>query len=599
MAKIIKTPLLRTRIVLSFALLMILGGVFTTILVTSTLIEAMRESLMKRGQLKVRELSSQSSSHVLSEDIVALKKIIDGIVRDDEDVVYVFLLDAKGRAVVHSFPGAFPMALADANMPSNTKTVTAQTLETEEGVIYDFAFPVLEGKLGTARIGLSTRNYEQTVTEVKERIILTTGLVMFIGIVGLVMLAINITNPLRNLTMAAERISEGDLLHEIDVTGEDEIGKLAQAFKTMVQRLRQQIEDLRSSERQIKHLHEYNAKLLDSMGDCISVIDSQYRIEFINDLGKNNYGEVVGKNCREAFGSGERPCEACPMSEVVKKGEPRIMSHTTGGDRILEISMFPVKDAHGKVAVIERTSDITDQVRMQRRLDRSEQLAFVGEIAASVAHEINNPLDGIQNCLEIIRKDEGEISNKEQFYDLIAEGLDRIAFIVKRLLVFSKKYELDKTQIKIADVIRKSLIFISSKLERDGIVVELEVDDSLPTIEGDSYNLSQVIMNIVLNSAQAIDGQGRIAIRAQEDNKVGGIRVDISDNGCGISPDDIDKIFDPFFTTKDGTEGTGLGLSFSKKIIEQHGGELSVRSVVGRGATFSILLPPGEEGLKR
>ena len=223
----------------------------------------------------------------------------------------------------------------------------------------------------------------------------------------------------------------------------------------------------------------------------------------------------------------------------------------------------------------------------------------MGEIAASVAHEINNPLDGIQNCLEIVRKDEGEISNKEQFYDLIAEGLDRIAFIVKRLLVFSKKYRLDKTQIKIADVIRKSLIFISSKLERDGIVVELEVDDSLPTIEGDSYNLSQVIMNIVLNSAQAIDGQGRIAIRAQEDNKVGGIRVDISDNGCGIPLDDIDKIFDPFFTTKDGTEGTGLGLSFSKKIIEQHGGELSVKSAVGRGATFSILLPPGEEGVKR
>ncbi len=151
----------------------------------------------------------------------------------------------------------------------------------------------------------------------------------------------------------------------------------------------------------------------------------------------------------------------------------------------------------------------------------------------------------------------------------------------------------------IADVIRKSLIFISSKLERDGIVVELEVDDSLPTIEGDSYNLSQVIMNIVLNSAQAIDGRGRIAIRAQEDNKVGGIRVDIADNGCGISPDDIDKIFDPFFSTKDGTEGTGLGLSFSKKIIEQHGGELSVKSVVGQGATFSILLPLGEKGLEQ
>ncbi len=142
-------------------------------------------------------------------------------------------------------------------------------------------------------------------------------------------------------------------------------------------------------------------------------------------------------------------------------------------------------------------------------------------------------------------------------------------------------------------------IALAQPVERDGIVVELEADDSLPIIEGDSYNLSQVIMNIALNSAQALDGQGRIAIRAQEDSKVGGIRVDISDNGCGIAPDDIHKVFDPFFTTKDGTEGTGLGLSFSKKIIEQHGGELSVKSVVGRGTTFSILLPLGEKGLEQ
>ncbi len=588
---------LRAKMIVCFAVLMAVGGLFTTVLVTHNLVSAMNDSLIRKGQLRVRELASRSIELFLSEDVVALKKIVDDMMKSDEDLLYVFLLDKSDNVVVHSFPGVFPKALAGANVSPGGQPPAVRILNTERGVVYDFSTPVLGGQLGAARIGLSTRTYQKTIAAVRNKIITTTVVMLHVGIIGLILIAFSITKSLKVLTQAAERITEGDLSHEIKTGAEDEIGKLSSAFKTMVEKLKRQIEELTASEQKIKLLHEYNAKLLNSMGESICVIDSNYRIEFINELMKEKYGDIVGKDCREALGAHERPCAMCPLNEVIETGEPRIISHEARHDRIFEISMFPVKDPEGKVAIIERTSDITDQIRLQKRLDKSEHLAFVGEIAASVAHEINNPLDGIQNCLDILRKDTNGSYSKEQFFDLIAEGLDRIAFIVKRLLVFSRNYKVDKTETSIADVIKKSLLFITSKLAKDGIAVEVDIDGDLPAIEADPYNLSQVIMNIVLNSAQAINGRGNIRIEAQRDSTLDGIQIDISDDGCGIPTENIGRIFDPFFTTKEGTYGTGLGLSFSKKIIEQHYGSISVCSTVGKGTTFTILLPFAEKEL--
>ena len=295
--------------------------------------------------------------------------------------------------------------------------------------------------------------------------------------------------------------------------------------------------------------------------------------------------------------------EGCPVRTTFEKGTLHKTLHTfldrNGKEKYLEIYCTPLRDEKRNVfQVIELRRDITERKFLEEQLIHSEKLTSIGRLSASVAHEINNPLDGILNCLDIIQKNPHDTKKTNAMLELISEGIKRIAFIVRRLLIFSRYHKLNKEIINLNDVLDKSILLVKHKIEDQGIELKTQLAKELPMVFGDPYNLSQAFINFFINAFDSLDGKsgGHISIETeiQNSNAYPTVLVKISDTGCGIAEENLERIFSPFFTTKDTEKGTGLGLSISKKIIEEHGGKVTIKSQLKKGTTVCVLLPASE-----
>ena len=245
--------------------------------------------------------------------------------------------------------------------------------------------------------------------------------------------------------------------------------------------------------------------------------------------------------------------------------------------------------------VQERTAELE---QMQAQLLQSQKLASMGKLAASVAHEINNPLMGI---LTFVRSFQGWIKNggfpenkTEEFReDLVIMGKEtmRISKIVRNLLTFSRRSKLEKREQQINDLLHNCIELLDHQLKLSGIEVVFELEPDLPQLNVDGGQLQQAFMNLMLNAAEAMGSIGVLTISSARSEDGTSISVKISDTGPGI-PDEIrDKLFDPFFTTKEVGKGTGLGLPVAYGIVHKHGGVMRVKSEVGEGAEFDVVLP--------
>jgi PAS domain S-box-containing protein len=290
------------------------------------------------------------------------------------------------------------------------------------------------------------------------------------------------------------------------------------------------------------------------------------------------------------------------ISEVVIKGNniSGLFGTIVKGDgtrRIIGISTSPMKDAAGKITGVRGiTRDITDRMKMEQQLLIASKLASIGELAAGVAHEINNPLTAITGFAQLLMAEDALPAQVKSDLEKIYSQSQRAAKIVQNLLTFSRSYSLEKQVISINDVIMKTLDMRSYEHKVNNIEVITELAHSLPGISADENQIQQVILNIVVNAEQSIISKRRSGIikitTTSNDHE---IKVIIADNGPGIPQELLDRIFDPFFTTKDVGSGTGLGLSVCHGIITKHGGKLSAESIEGSGATFIIALPAASE----
>ena len=242
-------------------------------------------------------------------------------------------------------------------------------------------------------------------------------------------------------------------------------------------------------------------------------------------------------------------------------------------------------------AVAEREDLLKQATRQQ--IGRSEQLASVGRLAAGVAHEINNPLVGVLAFAEMLREKENMDEQDREDLEVIVRETKRVRDIVRGLLDFARETPSVKTDLNINDVIRATLRLLGKRDAFQGIYIVEDLHENLPLIHGDKNQLQQVIMNLVLNACEAMPQGGTLLLSSASSGEH--VAVQVSDTGCGIPAENLDKIFEPFFTTKSVGKGTGLGLAVSYGIVQQHGGSLEVHSEVGRGATFRITLPVSRE----
>jgi two-component system NtrC family sensor kinase len=252
--------------------------------------------------------------------------------------------------------------------------------------------------------------------------------------------------------------------------------------------------------------------------------------------------------------------------------------------------------------VAERTAQLE---QAQRRLLKADRLASLGQLAASVAHEINNPLSGVLNYSALmgrILKEDGvpreRVPEFRGYLERVSEQTARAGRIVSDLLAFSRRSKPQRAPSDLGTIVRTTVGLVSHKLKLLNVEAELRLDDSLPPLPCDVSQMQQVVLNLVMNGAEATrpHGSGRVSVTTRRSDDGESAVLEVADDGEGIPKDVVDRIFDPFFTTKEDGKGVGLGLAVVYGIVESHGGRIELRTREGRGTTFEVTLPLASEG---
>ena len=385
-----------------------------------------------------------------------------------------------------------------------------------------------------------------------------------------------------------------------EISAYPSIGGLSVFVKDITER-RQAEEALRQSEEKLRLIFE-------TLPEGITILDTDGKIVQSNKITASIYGydneeEIIGLSIFELIAKREHTRIREIMKKTLKEGPSGAIEVTQlRKDRSefpAEVSGAVLKDASGNpTGLITIMENITERKKaeerekqLQQELITSGRLAIVGQMAAGIAHEINNPLTGVVGFAGLLlKKDLPEDIKKD--VNLIYEGAQRITDITSKMLTFARKQKPERTLANINDILETTLIMRSYEMKSSNIEVITELDPDLPMTMVDAGQIQQVFLNIILNAEiemwKAHSG-GNLVVKTKRINNT--IRISFKDDGPGITKKNIDRLFTPFFTTRDVGEGTGLGLSVSYGIITQHGGKIYAKSTVGKGATFFVELP--------
>ncbi|TAL22281.1 MAG: PAS domain S-box protein [Nitrospirae bacterium] len=314
-------------------------------------------------------------------------------------------------------------------------------------------------------------------------------------------------------------------------------------------------------------------------------------------VGKNHFELYPNKENEEIF----RQVVATGESYFTYAKPFQYTEHQERGVTYWDWSLQPVMDNEENVhGLVLSLIDVTEKVKLQSEAMQSAHLASLGELAAGVAHEINNPLNGIINYAQIlVNKMDKESRESEIARRIIKEG-DRIANIVKSLLSFARKRTEEKSIYNISGILHDALLLTEAQILRDGIKLKVNMPEDLPEIFANSQQIQQVFLNVINNSRYALNqkynepDEDKILEISGSETVIDGqrhVRVIFHDKGSGIPAGVVDKVINPFFSTKPSGKGTGLGLSISHGIIEDHGGNLKIESVEGEFTEITIALP--------
>lgn len=238
---------------------------------------------------------------------------------------------------------------------------------------------------------------------------------------------------------------------------------------------------------------------------------------------------------------------------------------------------------------VKRASVEADKEKLQIQLQHVERLAFVGELSAGIAHELNEPLARILGFAQLIRKAGNLGTQQNEDIERIIKASLYTREIIKKLMIFSRQMPRQISKVNLNEIIENILYFIDVRFQSRGITITKQLDANLSTIEADEVQISQVLVNLITNAVHAMPGGGDVTIITK--NKGRDVTLSVKDTGTGMTKEIREKIFEPFFTTKPVGHGTGLGLSVVQGIIDSHQGKINVSSAVGKGTRFEIVLP--------
>jgi len=490
--KIIKLPLFWKFAIISIFVIFIFGSI-NIYLLWSSVYTSFEKEIDKRCKVLAKIVSDKTLTPMVYDDFVGLYSILDEIKQSDPSISYIFLLNNSNKLIAQTYDIKLPQELLSVNSLKsgeyNIKVISTSNFEYP--VIRDIAYPILNGEVGTVRLGIVEEHIQQEMMEATKNLVIMIVAFLVFGLAGAMFFSYIITSPIKKISQKAQIID----LNYID-TVDDNIG-----LRKMVLPMNIQIYD------ELDVLVEKFSEMLSRL--------------------KNSYIELT---------------------------------------------------------------------ETQSALTQTERLAALGTLASGVAHEINNPISGIKNCINRIIKNPENTEQNIKYINLIKEANDRIENVVQHLLKFSRKQDilLEKTNLNL--IIENAISLTNHKLMSSKVAVLVDYSKAY-FVNASSNHLEQVFVNLLLNSLDAIlerkekesNHQGEIGITINHVSDK--VYIHFKDNGSGI-PDEIrNKIFDPFFTSKMVGKGTGLGLSVSFNLIKRHEGKIEFISKKGIGTEFIIELP--------
>ena len=404
----------------------------------------------------------------------------------------------------------------------------------------------------------------------------------------------------------------------------DELDQLVASFNRMRENLIRDIAVQEQAEEALREQERFISAIANTSPAIIYVYDMSTQSNVYSNAGidqilgySSNDVQVMGKNLFESLVHPEDlPQVIAFQSKILAAADEDVleteyrMKHKGGKWRTMHSFERPfqrnedgsLKQKLGiAIDITERVQAEEEKIQMEAHLRQGQKLESIGTLASGVAHEINNPIMGIMNYAQLIgeRLDPSQ-SQLREFADDIGRETERVAEIVRNLLIFARHGKQDHSQARIADIVSGTLSLIRTIIKRDQITLEVDLPDDLPEIKCRSQQIQQVLMNLMTNARDALnqryseyDPDKIIAVRVNLFEKEGRkwIRTTVEDHGAGIPTEIRERIFDPFYTTKDRATGTGLGLSISLGIVQDHHGELTFESEEGQPTRFHLDLP--------
>ncbi len=341
-------------------------------------------------------------------------------------------------------------------------------------------------------------------------------------------------------------------------------------------------------------------ELIENSPDGILLLSPQGELLFYN----ARFGEVLKGRTQEPL-TGRILHALYPISDLfreigglVKAIDERggsvtretTLSVTNGRNIYIELVGMPIRDHLGKVVMNQVVvRDITQRRRMEEALLQAEKINALGILTAGIAHEVNNPLTGISNAVQLIRTGGLEAAKVDEICGMVLNHTERIARIVRDLRIFSKPQGSNPEVFSLQEALQETVQLVRYQVDASLINLKVFLPEAICSCFGDKHHLQQVFINLLLNAVQAIEERGRVTVRLTREGERAVVTVE--DTGRGIPSSQLGRVFDPFFTTKQNWRGTGLGLAVSYRIVQIFKGTISVRSQEGRGTTFTLSLP--------
>ena len=642
---------LRKKFILGTTLLIMLIGCALAMLVKHELHSRFEDEVLKRGLSVARYISEAAEIPLITENRLSLELLVNDYRKLDKDIEYIYIVAPDNSLTAHTFGASIPKLLINEALEAPRNASGTVTIETKDEMIYDISTPIQGGTLGSVHIGLYGKLIHKNIDGVLLRMLpFVLGILIF-GTILAILFASAITRPIALLTNAVERLSKGELNEQIDITSHDEIGHLASAFNSMTDKLlhttvsRQYMEKLIDSMNDVLIvvspdgvIRSVNRAYCELFGvEPESVLEHRLAdfTEPHSPLGLYSvfsyaleHGPIHGIeiDCRTADG---KMVSMLYSLAVMKDDNGKPQAIICAAQNISNIKMIQ-ETLHKKQTELEevnrnleeivasRTAELaigneglraevaerqrkTEELRAARDVAESANRAK-SEFLANMSHEMRTPLNSIIGGTEYLNSAELN-EDQQRCATMIRHAGDSLLTLVNDLIDLSRieagQLEITCRPFNLQQTLEQVIEMIERGTDHKSVRLSLTSEPSMPQmVKGDQIRLQQVLVNLVANAVKFTESGGAVSVTvattpADNDRLVAAFVV--TDSGIGIDPDKLDMIFESFsqadssITRRFG--GSGLGLAISRKLVEAMGGTIQVKSIPGKGSSFSFAIP--------